>query len=153
MQKRARGREMRADCCRRSFLFRLTISSRRGKKISVVLLAQATQRPVHGPGCQIAWGLDDVLDKLPRVCDWSPIDRTLGRINAEPAIEGRGGRELQVEVEELVEATRCSQEYGWLELSRMMLEQRSDARHQAEGPRICAAAEDQGINGAELNRT
>lgn len=54
----------------------------------------------------------------PRACDWSPIDRAVGRMNA---IERRGGRELQVEVEELVEATRSSQEYGWLE---EMLEQR-----------------------------
>lgn len=59
----------------------------------------------------------------PRVCagDWSPIDRVLGRMNAEPAVEQRGGRELQVEVEEQVEATRSSQESGWLEVK---LEQR-----------------------------
>lgn len=42
-------------------------------------------------------------------------------MNAEPAVEQRGGRELQVEVEEQVEATRSSQESGWLEVK---LEQR-----------------------------
>jgi hypothetical protein len=59
----------------------------------------------------------------PRVCagDCSPIDRALRRMSAEPAIEQRGGRELQVEVEEQVEAARSSRESGWLE---MKLEQR-----------------------------
>jgi hypothetical protein len=42
-------------------------------------------------------------------------------MSAEPAIEQRGGRELQVEVEEQVEAARSSRESGWLE---MKLEQR-----------------------------
>jgi hypothetical protein len=42
-------------------------------------------------------------------------------MSAEPAIEQRGGRELQVAVEEQVEATGSSQESGWL---AMKLEQR-----------------------------
>lgn len=64
-------------------------------------------------------------------------------MNAEPAIERRGGRELQDEVEELVEAARSSREYGWLD---EMLEQRYDARHRHRGHAF-AAAEDQGETG------
>lgn len=98
--------------------FRLgRISAQEGekKKISVVLLANKLavgssgiiQRPVHGPGCQATWVcLGCEMMFWSRVCagDWSPIDRALRRMNAEPAIEQRGGRELQVEVEEQVEA-------------------------------------------------
>lgn len=59
----------------------------------------------------------------PRVCagDCSPIDRAPQRMSAAPAIEQRGGRELQVKVEEQVEATSSWPESGWL---AMKLEQR-----------------------------